>query len=35
MRRSFVLELHGEWAEIADECIGLFLPGDASRQHDL
>jgi hypothetical protein len=24
MRKSFVLELHGEWSEFADECIGLF-----------
>ena len=23
MWKSFVLELHGEWAEHADECIGL------------
>ena len=22
MRKSFVLELHGEWSESADECIG-------------
>ena len=24
MWKSFVLELHGEWSEFADECIGLF-----------
>jgi len=24
MRKSFVLELHGEWSEFADECIGLI-----------
>ena len=23
MWKSFVLELHGEWSEFADECIGL------------
>jgi hypothetical protein len=23
MRKSFVLELHGEWSESADECIDL------------
>jgi hypothetical protein len=23
MRTSFVLELHGEWSEFAEECIGL------------
>ena len=23
MRTSFVLELHREWSEFADECIGL------------
>jgi hypothetical protein len=23
MSKSFVLELHGEWAEFVDECIGL------------
>jgi hypothetical protein len=25
MRTSFVLELHREWSEFADECIGLWL----------
>jgi hypothetical protein len=25
MWKSFVLELHGEWSEFADECIGLWL----------
>jgi hypothetical protein len=24
MWKSFVLELHGEWPEFADECIGLL-----------
>jgi hypothetical protein len=24
MWKSFVLELHGEWSEFADECIGLL-----------
>jgi hypothetical protein len=24
MPKSFVLELHGEWSEFADECIGLI-----------
>jgi hypothetical protein len=24
MWKSFVSELHGEWSEFADECIGLF-----------
>ena len=23
MWKSFALELHGEWSEFADECIGL------------
>jgi hypothetical protein len=26
MWKSFVLELHGEWFEFADECIGLYAP---------
>ncbi len=25
MRTSFVLELHREWSEFADECIGLWV----------
>ena len=25
MWKSFVLELHGEWCEFADECIALWL----------
>jgi len=29
MRTSFVLELHGEWSEFADECIAL----EASTQN--
>jgi hypothetical protein len=24
MWKSFVLELHGEWSEFADECIALL-----------
>jgi hypothetical protein len=26
MWKSFVLELHGEWSESADECVGLLPP---------
>jgi len=26
MWKSFVLELHGEWSEFADEWIGLVSP---------
>lgn len=26
MWKSFALELHGEWSEFADECIGMLLP---------
>ena len=25
MWKSFALELHGEWSEFADECIGLWV----------
>jgi predicted xylose isomerase-like sugar epimerase len=29
MRKSFALELHGEWSEFANECIGLVhISGD-------
>ena len=29
MWKSFVLELHGEWSEFADEYIGLLSPAEA------
>jgi hypothetical protein len=32
MRKSFALELHGEWFEFADECIGLYATVDLSHQ---
>jgi hypothetical protein len=25
MRKSFVLDLHGEWSEFADECIPVLV----------
>ena len=32
MRTSFVLELHGEWSEFADECIGLWVLKNSTSQ---
>lgn len=31
VRRSFVSELHGEWAECVYECISLVPPGEEVR----
>ena len=30
MWKSFVLELHGEWSEFADECFALFVTVEIS-----
>ena len=30
MRKSFVLELRGEWSEFADECIALIASTEKS-----
>ena len=35
MRKSFVLELHGEWSEFADEYIGLLWPIDLQLSYRL
>jgi hypothetical protein len=32
MPKSFVLELHGEWSEFADDCIGLLATVDSSDE---
>jgi len=32
MPKSFVLELHGEWSEFADDCIGLLATVDSSGE---
>jgi hypothetical protein len=34
MLKSFVLELHGEWSEFTDECIGPLSPVDISTAGD-
>jgi hypothetical protein len=34
MWKSFVLELHGEWSEFADERIGILAIVEISSQQD-